>query len=275
MLLITVLDTLDPLLHPESDLAGLLALGLEQTALIGGLSEFLHGVLALADLPALRNKTLTSQVEHRFTSDTLEDGTVKRSCHKLLLASLLVLENGKHPEVLLETTAGSLELRNDAGRIVCTQLLVANTTGPSTNSVISGLERNGLEAEESGAGRANAECLLGSDHGGAQVERVSSLVGDEASVEVGELGDEVDAVLGLKGGKRNTGGRLVESRHVLVGSEESHFAILVLVGLHALEALKGVVENTCRRVEGEVLVWGDLGLQPSFVLIPFDRKHVV
>jgi len=77
---------------------------------------------------------------------------------------------------------------------------------------------------------------------------VSSLVRDEARVKVGERGDELGEVMRLKSRKRNTGGRFVESGHVHIGSEESHFAVLVLVGLHTLKTLEGVVEDTCRRV---------------------------
>nr|GFD28192.1 hypothetical protein [Tanacetum cinerariifolium] len=54
-------------------------------------------------------------------------------------------------------------------------------------------------------------------------------------------------------GQRNACRRPVHSRHVPVRPEQSDVALLVLVRLHALEALKRIVEHARRRVEAEVL----------------------
>ena len=126
--------------------------------------------LALGDVPALRAQSLTGKSQDRVAGDTLQNGTVKRSSDKLLLAGLLVLHGNEEvhsadlghvlllaeePQVLLEATGGSLELGQNAGSIVGTKLLVTNTAGPGTDGVVSGLQGDGLEA--SGVVRAQRD----------------------------------------------------------------------------------------------------------------------
>ena len=67
----------------------------------------------------------------------------------------------------------------------------------------------------------------------------------------------------VEGWEGDASGGLVEAGHVFVWAEELDLAVVVLVGLHALEAGECVVEDAGCWVEGEVLVWGDLWLQPS------------
>jgi hypothetical protein len=94
------------------------------------------------------------------------------------------------------------ELWEDAGRVVCAELLVAYAAGPGADGIVGGFEADGFEArwvvradwggdhvEESGAGGANAQCALGADHGGAEVEGVALFGGDEAGVELAEFAD--------------------------------------------------------------------------------------
>lgn len=57
----------------------------------------------------------------------------------------------------------------------------------------------------------------------------------------------------------NSSGRLVESLHVLVWSEQADLSIAVLVGFHSFEAGEGIMEDAGCRVEGEVLVRGYAG----------------
>lgn len=276
--------------------------GLNHAALGRGLGELLHGVLALNDVPALGAELLAGQGQDGVAGDALEDGAVERGGEELLLARLLVLEGDEHvhgadlgdvlllakePQVLLEAAAGGLELGQDAGGVVGAELLVADAAGPGAHGVVGGLERDGLEArgvvgadgtgddvQQGAAGRANSQSLLRANHGRAEVERVAALVGNELLLELGELGNQLNEGGGLKGGQGDAGRGLVEALHVLVWAEEAHIARLVLVGLHALEALKGIVEDTGGGVEREVLVRCNLGLQPTVLLCPFYREHV-
>ena len=285
------------------DSGGTRAESLNETALVGRFGKLLHRVLALLNLPALRLQPLTSQREDGVTRDALEDGAVEGSGDEGLLTGLLVLESNEEvhgadlgdvlllaekPQVLLETAAHGLDLGHDAGRVVGAELLVTDTAGPGAHGVVGRLERDGLEArgvvradgggddvEQSRTGGTDAEGLLRADHGRAKVQRVAALLGDEATVELDQLGDQVDQGGRVESGKGDAGGRLVEARHVLVGAEEADLAGLVLVRLHALETLESVVEDAGGGVEREVLVRLDLGRVPAILFGPFDGEHMV
>ena len=276
---------------------------LNKTALVGRLRKLLHGILALLDLPPFRLESLASQREDRVARDALKDGAVQGRGDERLLARLLVLERHKEvhgadlgdilllaekPQVLLETAAHGLDLGNDARSIVGAELLVADAAGPGAHGVVGRLKRHSLEAgrvvradgggddvEQGGAGGTDAERLLGADHGRTEVQGVTALLGDEAAVELDELGDKVDQGGRVESRQSDARGRLVEARHVLVRAEKADLAGLVLVRLHALEALEGVVEDAGGGVEREVLVGLDLGRVPAVLLGPFDGEHVV
>lgn len=277
--------------------------GLDQPAVGGGLGEVAHGVLALGDEPALWGEPLAGEGEDRVAGDALEDGAVEGRGDELLLARLLVAQGDEHvhgadlgdvlllaeqPQVLGEAAAHGVALGHDAGRVVGAQLLVADAAGPGAHGVVGGLERDGLEprgvvradgagddVQQGAAGRADAEGLLRADHGRAQVQRVAALGGDEALIELGEGGDQVDHGGRGEGGQGDAGGRPVEALHVLVRAEEADLALGVLVGLHALEALEGIVEDARRGVEGEVLVGRDVGCEPAGCFVPLNGEHVV
>lgn len=76
-------------------------------------------------------------------------------------------------------------------------------------------------------------------------------------------------------GKGNAVGTAVEALHVHVGAEETGLAILVLVGLHALEALESVVEDDGGGVELELAVLLDLRGAPALASLPLNDEHVV
>lgn len=330
MLLVAVLPRLNPLLHLQGDLAGLLVVvqpavdqvalpadladgaddgscagaeDLKHAALGRGVGELAHGDLALGDLPPLRGEALARQRQDGVARDALEDGAVEGRGDELLLPRLLVADgdeqvHGAHlgdvllraeqPQVLLEAAARGLHLRHDARGVVGAELLVAHAAGPRPHGVVGGLERHGLEArrvvrphgrrdhvQQRRPGLAHAEGLLRADERRPQVERVAPLLGDEALLELGELGDQVDEGGGREGGQGDAGGGPVEALHVLVRAEQPDLPVLVLVGLHALEALEGVVEDAGGRVERQVLVRLDGGLQPAVLLGPLHRQHVV
>jgi hypothetical protein len=89
------------------------------------------------------------------------------------------------------------------------------------------------------------------------------------------LRDKINHCLLVKVGQSDASGGSVQAGHVSVGTEETDVALLVLVCLHAFEALKGVVEDTSSRVEREVLVGGDTRCLPAVGRCPFERQHVV
>lgn len=98
---------------------------------------------------------------------------------------------------------------------------------------------------------------------------------DEARVLLDEFANEVNHRIGVEVRQRNACRGLVQTSHVLVRPEQSDVALLVLVGLHALEALKCIVEHAGRRVETQILVRSDACWEPSFSCCPFEREHVI
>jgi len=98
---------------------------------------------------------------------------------------------------------------------------------------------------------------------------------NEAFFELAEALDKFNESITLEVGKRDASGRFVYACHVLVWSKEPDRPARVFVSLHALEALKGVVEDAGRGIEREVLVFRDARWKPSFRCCPFDGKHVV
>jgi len=116
--------------------------GLKNTALIDGLGNLSHGVVALADLELL---PATSKLDSAATSDTRKDHiSHKRAGDELLLALLVDPEDeevhGTHlsdlvveqPENLVVTLLGSLSLRNKSDGVVATDLVAATASGPGT-----------------------------------------------------------------------------------------------------------------------------------------------
>src|SRR5690242_14777805 len=101
------------------------------------------------------------------------------------------------------------------------------------------------------------------------------VLGDKAGILLDELANEVDHGIGVKVRQCNACRGTVQASHVPVRPEQSDVAALVLVRLHALEALERVMEHTCGRVETQVLVRCDTCWQPSFRRCPFEREHVI
>jgi hypothetical protein len=82
------------------------------------------------------------------------------------------------------------------------------------------------------------------------------------------------ALLVQRGHSQAAHGR-VQARHVVLGPEEAHLALLVLVGLHALEALQRVVQSHAGGGHGEVLELRDHRGLPALLLLPVHLQHVV
>lgn len=87
-----------------------------------------------------------------------------------------------------------------------------------------------------------------------EVERISLLLGDPLLVDHDELLDNLREGLAVKGREGDARGRAVHARHVHVGAEETHSAVLAAVRLCALEQAEGVVEHGRGGVEDEGLV---------------------
>lgn len=100
-------------------------------------------------------------------------------------------------------------------------------------------------------------------------------MGDEGSLEGHEARNALDHGVGVERGEGDSGGRGVETGHVAVGTEETDVAAGGEVGLHALEAGEGVVEDAGRGVQGEVLVGCDARGGPAGGGGPFDGEHMV
>ena len=121
VLLITVLDALDPVLEALGDLTGLDIRSktavdqlvvvhdapdradnsggtgtehLQHAAFPGSLGNLTHVESALADLPALRDKPLLCELKDGVPCNTLEDRSVKRRSHELFL-TILVDDGGE------------------------------------------------------------------------------------------------------------------------------------------------------------------------------------
>lgn len=118
--LITILDTLNPVLHLSSDLTGLLVSpqttvnlltlpsdgtdggddssstgteDLDKSTFRGRSINLVHGQFPLRNLPSLGAKVSVGKREHRVTGDTLKNGAVQGSSDQLGNTSLLVLDS--------------------------------------------------------------------------------------------------------------------------------------------------------------------------------------
>jgi len=116
----------------------------------------------------------------------------------------------------------------------------------------------------------------GNEEGGGQKER-GSVPFDPFLIEnISQVqGREGGQFFGDPYGKGNAISTAVETLHVHVRTEETGLSILVLVSLHALKALKGVMENDGRRVQVKLSILLDLGLTPTLTSLPLDCQHVV
>lgn len=195
---------------------------LNDTTLLISLDQVLHGELALADLELA---PLASQAQDTVTSDTGQDRSVQLGGHQLGLA-LLVLPvhkavhganlghlviGAKQPQVLLEAFLVGIQLGLDAGGIVASDLGITSAAGPGTDLIRGGQQVDSSKArrevrthgggndEDHGLVRgANAEGLLGADHGRAQVQGVTTALGDPAVIDLEELANALDKLIILE-----------------------------------------------------------------------------
>ena len=133
------------------------------------------------------------------------------------------------------------------------------------------------DVEHGVGGGVDAELRLGADHGGAQVEEgARARAGEPAGAVDGQEGDhELLELSGREGGQRDAGGGDEHAGGVAVGAEEAQLAVVAAVGLEALEALGGVVQDGGGGHERD----GAVGVQargaPAGLDVPLRRHHVV
>lgn len=90
-----------------------------------------------------------------------------------------------------------------------------------------------------------------------------------------QLGDKHLELLEPESGQRSSLGTHDKSLAVAVWTEQTQFAVVSPVHLHALEAFRSIVQAAGGRGNAEILVWFDFWGLPSIVHGPSDGDHVV
>ena len=75
----------------------------------------------------------------------------------------------------------------------------------------------------------------------------------------------------FEGGESNACGGLIQASHVFIWPKQAYLIIFVLIGFHALEAFKRVMEDAGSGVKTEVLIRSYSGWEPSVQGGPFYR----
>jgi len=251
--------------------------GLEHTALIDSLCNLSHGVVTLADLELL---PAASKLDSAATSDTRKDHiSHKRAGDELLLALLVDPEDeevhGTHlsdliveePENLVVTLLCSLSLRNKGDGVVATDLVAATATGPGTavftlvaqklhRLPAGGIIRTDRAQDDKDLGllrKSNTNSRVSGDVGGTDVKREALTLWDPVLIKENKLLDASKKTLRVDGRKTHTLTRAVHTSHVELRAEHAGTTIRAKEGLHALEALNGVVEDRGSRAHLEIV----------------------
>eukprot|EP00128_Syssomonas_multiformis_P010700 Colp12_sorted_trinity150504_noHs@23157 len=287
------------LLHGADDAGSASSEHLKQPAFRLSFDNVRHGEDALRDLKLI---PLAAQGKNGVSCDTGKDGSVKRSCNKLLLTLFVDPEDeqvhgadlsnfvilAKEPQNLVAALCSSLLLRENGGRIITATLCLTGTTGPGTavlgirkqldrgeaSSVVRA-HRGADDIQKSAVGGTHAKGFLGGDHSGTDVERVTTLVRNPAFLNLEKLVNALQELLLVKGRQGQTSGRVVQAIHVLIRAEHTDLAILVLVGLHTLENFDAIVEHHGGRIEAKLVVGRNGGSGPASFLLPRNLKHVI
>lgn len=132
-----------------------------------------------------------------------------KAVHGADLGDLVV--GSKEPQVLLVTLLVGIQLGLDARGIVASDLGITRSAGPGTDLVrgrqqVDGVESRG-EVRADGGGNdkdqglvrcTHSKGLLGTDHGGAEVERVAATLGNPAVIDLQVLANQLDQLFVLK-----------------------------------------------------------------------------
>jgi len=98
---------------------------------------------------------------------------------------------------------------------------------------------------------------------------------DESALDFYELGHQLQQLVSIESRKPDSGSRCIEPVKVHIWAEEPDTTVVVLVGLHALEARKAIVEDAGSGIQADRLIGRDLWACPALLCVPFDQKDVV
>lgn len=278
--------------------------GFDQASLGVSLNDLVNGVLALGNLQLVA-QALTGQLQDASASHSVQDQlVVQRSSDELLLAVLALPDNKEvagaslgtlavlaiQPQDLVVAAATGLGGGSQTRAVVGTDLGIAKATDPGADHILGGgvqahaargaveLGHVGDDDVQHGLTRSlDTELGLGSDQSGTDVQVAARLVaGHPAGTVDGQQGNDELLQLGrLKQRQGDTAGRQVHTGTVAVGTEDAQLSIVTTVGLEALEALGGIVEDRSSGHEAQGTVGLELGSGPALGGSPVDGDHVV
>ena len=217
-------------------------------------------------------------------------GAVGAHDHDVHAAELLEIGLGHVVEEadLLAALRGGLLLGQERGGVVAARLGSARAAAPGAVVLPGDPDADGLQAVgEVGAARGGDDVVLDGVGGvhpqeglrgegvGAQVERLALAVGHPGLVGAHEVDQGGDEVLLGQLGQGQAAGRGGQPGRVVAGAEGPHAAVVVAVGLDALEDLLPVVQDGGGRGQAQVAEGDDAALAPAPVARPAGVGHVV
>lgn len=305
---------------------------LEESALLVRLDDISHGELALDDLDTLQRagglalgEARAGELENGSAGNALQDDALAEGRgDKLDLLGLLVSPDdeevgrtrlgdvsvlAEEPQNLIETTGTGLALSNERRTIVGTKLGVAESTRPSTNSILSrskklksrsalllrcvALERRRRSrsserlahiweqrndnVQQSLLRALHAERRIGRNHRRADVQEAALAVAGQplGAVARAERDDHLLQLLGVEVGEGDSLAGAAHALAVLVDAEEAQLVVVAAVEFEAFEALGGVVQDGGGGHDGEGTVGLEFGGGPAGFLVPGGGDHVV
>ena len=120
----------------------------------------------------------------------------------------------------------------------------------------------------------HAEHGIGRYHRGTDIKRGAGLGGDPVLVYHYKLFEVFDGFLDVQSGHAKSCRGTVHASEIVIGTEHSYFAVLVLVRFQTFEDPLSVMQYAGRRIESERLIRHYFGFQPFAVLIVHD-EHMV
>lgn len=278
--------------------------GLEQSSLGIGLDDLVNGVLALRHHQLIA-QTLANNLQDASAGDTVQDQlVVQRSSDELLLAVPALPDNEEvagtglstlailavQPQDLVVAATTSIGGGGQRRAVVGTDLGIAEAANPGANHVL------GRGVQTHAAGRAvelghvgdddvqhglarslDTELGLGANQSGTDVQIAAGLATGQppGAIDREEGHDELLELGRVKERQGDAARREVHAGTVAVGTEDAQLSVVATVGLEALEALGGVVQNRGRGHEAQGAVGLDLGSGPASGSSPGGSEHVV
>ena len=192
------------------------------------------------------------------------------------------------PQHLGKALLCRLLAHEQAGGIVAAGLRLADTAFHRPAKAVRHIDRHRVEPllevgsyrashneMQVGSRRPEAQFGGGRNHGGADVERRTRLVGHPGLVDFDQLPYGFDMERLVHGWHDQALGRPVEPAHVLVGPKQVDTAIGPAVSLQALKNLLPVVQHRGRRVQGEIVERFYCLAVPALTLVIALGKQVI